>query len=231
MRAALLCAAVLAASAVAPAFAQDEEIVVTGSRLSAYEDDRVPAVYLKRRADFVIISLEVRSDTRDFSQRREEIRAALRNLQARAGVVTLALVDDDVGIVREFTMGAAEELIRADRRPDSSLVTIRLRTPVGPEDSLERINQRIDAFVAGTPKPGRVEMETGGSELTLVNPEQYREPLLTQVAADGRRIAAMLGEGYGVELSRLESQVAWHRSGELELTLFLPYALATAPQP
>ncbi len=53
-------------------------------------------------------------------------------------------------------------------------------------------------------KPGRVEMEAGDTQLVLTNPEQYREPLLRDVTADGRAIAAALGPGYGVEVSGLE---------------------------
>jgi hypothetical protein len=231
----LLAASLAALCLATPVFAQDdyEEIVVTGTRLARYEDYQVPQIFMKRRADFAIISLEVRSDTRDFSQRREEIRSALRGLQARTrdGAVTMALVDDEVGIVRDFTMAAAEELIRVDRRPDTSLITIRLRTPIRASDTLESINQRVESFVEQAPKPGRVEMETGETQLTLVNPQQYRDPLLSQITADGRRITEMLGQGYAIELSGLERQVAWQRSGELELTLFLPYSLSVAPQP
>lgn len=215
----------------APVAAQ--EIVVTGARLARFEGLQTPHVSMTRRADYAIFSLVVRSDTRDEAARRQELRDALRGLQSRAreGAVTLALVDESVGIVREFTLAGAEELIRPDRRADTSMLTIRLRTPVGERDNLDAIAARIDAFIRQAPKPGRVEMEKGAMELTLVNPQQYRDPLLRQITEDGRRVAAMLGEGYGVELSGLERQIAWQRSGELELTLFLPYALSAAPQP
>lgn len=227
----LAIAAVIAVAS--PAWAQDDEIVVTAQRrLSAFEALATPHVYMKRRADFVIVSLEVRSDTRDFNPRRDEMRQGLRNLEARANgsAISLAIVDDDAGIVRPFSMAAAEELVRADRRPDTSVVTIRLRTQVSANDTLDAINARIERFVEATPKPGRVEMETGAVGLTLVNPEQYREPLLRDIAADGRHIADMLGAGYGVEMTGLERQVAWHRSGDLELTLFLSYGLSASRQ-
>lgn len=223
-------AAALTICAVSPALAQEDEIVVTGTRLNAFAGYAIPHIFLKRRADFAIVELEVRSDTRDFSARREEMRQALRNLQNRAGGgISLALVDDDAGIVRPFTMAAAEELIRGDRRPDTSVLTIRLRTPVGADDNLEGIHRRIEQFVEAAPKPGRVEMETGGTELTLLNPEQYRAPLLRDMIVDGRATADALGSGYGVQLQGLERQVAWHRTGDLELTLFIPYALSAAP--
>ncbi len=212
--------------------ASAQEIVVTGARAARYESYQIPNVYMTRRADFAIVSLVVRSDTRDLSQRLDEIRTALRGLESRArnGAVTVAIVDEDVGIVRDFSMAGAEELIQADRRPDTSTITIRLRTPVGENDDLDDISARIVSFVASAPKPGRVEMETGQMELTLVRPQQYRDPLLAEITADGRRVADMLGAGYGIELRGLERQIAWQRSGELELTLFVPYELSAAPQ-
>lgn len=210
------------------AWAQDEEIVVTASRrASSYAALVPPTASLKRRADFAVVSLEIRNDTRDQSQRLGEMREALRGLQSRArpGAVTLAIVDDDVGIVRPFSLAAAEDLIRADRRADTSIISIRLRTPIAESDTLEGVQQRVAAFVAQAPKPGRTEMEIGESQLTMVGVDRYREQLLQAIAQDGTRAAALFGEGYAVSVSGLESQVAWLRTGDLELTLFIPYTL------
>jgi hypothetical protein len=213
---------------VSDAWAQDEEIVVTASRRAAsYQALVPPTASLKRRADFAVVALQIRNDTRDQSQRLGEMREALRGLQSRArpGVVTLAIVDDDVGIVRPFSLAAAEDLIRADRRADTSIITIRLRTPIGESDTLESVQQRVEAFVTQAPKPGRTEMEIGESQLTMVGVDRYREQLLQAIAQDGTRAAGLFGDGYAVSVSGLESQVAWLRTGDLELTLFIPYAL------
>jgi hypothetical protein len=220
----------------APALAQDDEqIVVTGARIREYDPDELPHALLRHRADFIIMSLNVSCDTRDISQRRAEIRQALQSLQQRAhgGAVTLALTDDDAGVVREFTLAAADELIAADqsdRRPDTSHVVIQLRTPVAANDTLDAIHARINQFVAAAPKPGRVEMELGDSQLVLTNPEQYRPYLLRQMATDGAAAAALLGSGYGVELDGIEHQVAWRRTSDLELTLFIPHHMNVMPR-
>jgi hypothetical protein len=223
-----LITATIALLAPTAALAQDEEIVVTGSRRAvSYQELVPPTASLKRRADFAVIALVIRNDTRDQSQRLGELREALRALQSRArpGAVTLAIVDEDVGIVRPFSLAAAEDLIRADRRADTSTITVRLRTPIGETDTLESVQERINRFVDQAPKPGRTEMEVGASELTMVGVDRYREQLLQAIAQDGRRAADLFGEGYAVAVSGLESQVAWLRTGDLELTLFIPYAL------
>jgi hypothetical protein len=230
MRALIVASAALVAALVPGVCeAQDEEIVVTGSRRAeSYESLVPPTISLKRRADFAIVELTIRNDTRDLSQRLGEMREALRGLQSRArtGSVTLAIVDEDVGIVRAFSLAAAEDLIRADRRADSSVIAIRLRTPVSEDDTLESVQQRVESFVDQAPKPGRTEMELGESQLTMVGVDRYREPLLQAIAQDGRRTADLFGAGYSIAVSGIENQVAWLRTGDLELTLFIRYSMS-----
>lgn len=226
-------AALVAVAWPATAAAQDEEIVVTASRrASSYESLVPPTVSIKQRADFAIASLEINNDTRDMSQRMGEVREALRGLLARtrSGAITLAIVDDDVGIVRPFSLAAAEDLIRAGRRADTSSITIRLRTAIDEDDTLEGVLARFAAFVEAAPKPGRTEMEVGDLQLTMVNVDRYREPLLSAIAQDGRRTAELFGSGYAIEVTGLENQVAWLRTGDLQLTLFIPYDMSVTPQ-
>lgn len=232
-------AAVLAACTAAPAFAQDEEeaIVVTGARLARQDFEAIqampmPHVTLRKRADSVVVDLFVRNDTRDADQRAAEMRQALRGLEARArtGGVTLALIDAMSGIVRPFSMEIAERSIGNAGQPDTSMITIHLRTNVQGGDSLDTINERINAFVAAAPHPGRTEMTPGAVNLVLNNPEQYHAALVTEIAREGRAVASQLGEGYGVNVTGIERQVAWRRTGELELTLFIPYTLMAAPR-
>jgi hypothetical protein len=231
----IVLAAALAACVVAPASAQDEEeaIVVTGSRIAGlgYDSLTLPHITMRRRADSVVVDLVVRNDTRDAAQRLSEMREALRALQgrARAGGVTLALVDPTAGIVRPFRLDIAEAAIRSDQRPDTSTISIHLRTQVSETDTLDSINERVRAFVAAAPRPGRVELLSGAVNLVLNNPEQYHASLVQQITGDGRSIADALGAGYGVTVTGIERQVAWRRTGELELTLFVPYTLSVVP--
>lgn len=234
----MLMIATLAACLAAPATAQDsgeeEAIVVTGSRFASqagYEAIPMPHVTMRKRADSVIVDLVVRNDTRDAAQRAAEMRQALRGLEARAraGGVTLALVDATSGIVRPFSMEIAERSMGGGGAPDTSMISIHLRTNVQQGDTLDGINARIRAFVAAAPRPGRVEMNSGAINLVLNNPEQYHAPLVAAITAEGRTVAGQLGDGYGVTVTGLERQVVWRRTGELELTLFLPYTLMATP--
>lgn len=212
------------------AHAQEEEIVITASRYSNYEEMTLPHVTLSKRADFVIVELTVTSDTRDLSQRMDELRQALRNLENRSkGPISLRLKDDDAGLVREFSLAAAMETLRGAGRPDTGQVEVLLRTAVSSTDTLEAIEKRISAFVQATPKPGRIELVEGDVELTLVDPEKHRPALLQQIAASGRAAVETMGDGYGASVSGLENRVAWQRSGDLDLTIFIPYDMSVTP--
>lgn len=215
----------------APVAAQTE-IVVTGARYDPYQELMPPHVTLMRRADYALVTLEVRSDTRDLSQRLSEMRNALAGLEGRArgGSVTLALIDGDTEQLRPFSVAAAQELIVNGQRPETSRVTISLRTPVAAGDTLDAIHDRFTRFVAAAPKPGRIEMETHGLDLTLVDPEQYRSALIAEIGADGRRLSESLGDAYGVRIGAMEQRVVWRRVGDLDLTLFIPYTMELAPR-
>ncbi|MEZ5961770.1 MAG: hypothetical protein R3C30_15310 [Hyphomonadaceae bacterium] len=235
----LFAVAALAMCLVAPATAQDAEeaIVVTGSRLAhrdfeAMAEMAMPHVTLRKRADSVVVDLYVRNDTRDAAARAAEMRQALRGLEsrARAGGVTLALIDATSGIVRPFSLDVAERSISGGGAPDTSMLAIHLRTSVQAGDTLDTINERIRAFVSAAPRPGRTDLTPGTVNLVLNNPEQYHAPLVAAISAEGRSVTEQLGPGYGVNVTGLERQVSWRRTGELELTLFLPYTLMVLPR-
>jgi len=234
-----LAAVALAMCLVAPARAQDAEeaIVVTGSRMVRQDVQQLaeapmPHVTLRKRADSVVVDLYVRNDTRDGATRAAEMRQALRGLEARArgGGIALALIDATSGVVRPFSLEIAERSITGGGAADTSAIVIYLRTNVQQGDTIDTINQRISAFVSAAPRPGRTELNSGAVNLVLNNPGQYHAPLVTAISVESRSVTDQLGAGYGVTVTGLERQVVWKRTGELELTLFLPYTLMVSPR-
>jgi hypothetical protein len=229
----IILGAALAAAIVTPAFAQDEqEIVVTGARLERYESLVLPAITLTRRADAVLATANIWSDSRDPALRAREIRATLEDMarRARASDVTISLIQDDV--LRPFTVDLAMRLLAYGGRADSSQVTVQLRTATrGPDDTLDAARGRFTQFVESISENGRasVDFDEDELQLTVVDLPQYRAPLLQAIVADGRNVAAAMGEGFRPEISGLESPIAFRRSGDLDLTLFIAYALRAVP--
>ena len=232
----LFAAMALAAIFIAPAAAQEgaEEIVVSGARASQrnaiYDEVRVPAISLTRRADFVIADLRVSSDSRDEETRRQEVQRTLQNLadRARGGAVTLALQQDDT--VRPFSMELAMRLLTGGGRTDTSQVIVNMRTAVRADDTLDTARQRFRTFAASVRGEGRALVDIPGDVgLTLRDVPQYRAPLIDAIVADARDIAARLGDGYRAELTGLENPVAWRKSGDLQMTLFIDYQVRVVP--
>lgn len=239
-RSLVLSAAVLCVAE--PALAQDdggEEIVVTAARYhDAYESFALPHVSRIRRADFAVRNLTISSDTRDAALRRQELQQALQSLtrfsdrSARVSVALIAEDEDESGQARvvAFTVQKALESLRPSGRPDTSQVTIVVRSAVGAADDLDAVDARFDAFVRGIPHPGRVETQLGGIELVLTNPQQYRAALIADIAADATQVSSALGAGYGARLEGLENPIAWRRAGDLDLRLFVPYRMVILPR-
>ncbi|MCF8503690.1 MAG: hypothetical protein K9G59_02155 [Caulobacter sp.] len=209
------------------AVAQDSdvsEIVVTGSRMQDYEPTETPAIVLKKRADNILTRVEVTCDTRDLIQRKAELKATLQALVkgAAAAGIELAVEDDD--IVRKFDPADLESIIRAATKVDTSTATLTLKTRVLPTDTYDSVTGRIEAFVKRTPKTGRTEvLMSGGWDLTLIGPGQYRSDIINLVATDANKTARAFGEGYSVVVEGLTLPVTWYQSGPLELALYIPY--------
>jgi len=234
MRTWRLAAASLAmtASLVFPAMAQNgaaEEVVVTGSRLSEF-DARTPAVTMIKRADNLITTVTVVCDTRDESQRKDELKATLRNLiraAASDNAIDLGLGEEIVG---QFDETMLDAVIVKDAKPDTSRAAVVIKTPVVATDTFDKATGRIADFVKRTPKVGRTEVLLNKAwELTLVGPQRYRPDIARLVAEDARRTAAAFGEGYGVEVTGLQLPVSWYQAGPLDLALYVPYALTVRP--
>lgn len=217
---------VLCAGLARPVQAQVETVVVTGSHVP----EEAPGIFIVKRADHVITSVTVTCDTRDAKQRRDELKATLRNLlRAAAGTSTISLGVGDK-TVEKLDESDFDDVIGSDSRPDTSRATILIKSTVAPTDTLNAIVARLTAFIDKTPTVGRTEiLRMGDWELTLIAPEQYREAILARIVDDSKRALAQFGPGYGVSMEGLEHQVSWYQKGPLELALFIPYTMKIAP--
>lgn len=200
------------------------EIVVTGSRLTDYDPYETPYVALTKRADNLVTEVKVVCDTRDESQRHEELRATLR------GMIAAAKRDEklDLGIGREivgsFDETMLDSVIRPDTKVETSYAVVLVKTPVGAADTFDSATARITDYIARTPKTGRTEiLRQNDWQLTLIEPEQYRGEVIKLVAEDAKRSAAILGAGYRPRFEGLNLPIAWYRVGPLDLGLYIPY--------
>jgi len=89
---------------------------------------------------------------------------------------------------------------------------------------------RRRAFAESVRCEGRALVDIPGDVgLTLRDVPQYRTPLIDAIVADARAITGRLGDSYRAELTGLENPVAWRKSGDLQLTLFIDYQVRIVP--
>jgi hypothetical protein len=206
--------------------AQVEEVVVTAER----HDEGAPSVVIIKRADHLITRVNVTCDTREPAQRKEELKATLRNMitEARSSqTISLGLGDSVLGELNESNF---DNIIVPDSRADTSQAYAIIKTAISATDTFNAATARIESFIAKTTKVGRTEvLREARWDLALVGPEQYRGELITQIVAQSRRTAELFGSGYGVSIDGLEHTVSWYQKGPLDLALYIPYSLHVAP--
>lgn len=236
--------ALAALASAVPAAAQRSsnlgEIVVTAERRSANEDgDREtaaparPHVVTFRRADNLIVELHVECDTRDDSDRLNEMRATLKNVISAAGAdgaIELGVQDESAGVVVPFKYESLPALMSSGSRADTSQITIIVKTKIQPADTFDTATGRVDAFIKKIKLVGRAQAaRTGDWGLTIISPRQYRPEIVAAIAKDANETAKAVGPAYGVTLTGLERPIGWVRSGPLELALYIPYTLTVQP--
>lgn len=232
----LLIAAAAASISASPAWAQDagvEEIVVTGSRVREWDFDDLPAAKVPRRADNLIVAVRAVNDTRDASQRREELMRTLRAMvQSAAGRpdIDVSLNDDGALVPLQEDMVSTLTLDVEPGRSDTSVASLVVKTPIRLNDTLDSASGRIEAFVKSIRPVGRSLVTIDGDwELSIIDPSQYRPAIIAAIAEDAKKAAAVFGEEYGVEVEGLSNRVTWTPSGPLSLHLFIPYKLTVLP--
>jgi len=220
------------------------EIIVTAQRRSMDDyDASIPAVGLRRQADFAVQEVTVSGDTRDPTKRHEEIYAMIRGAIALAnarGGIELATGEM---VVEPLTLANYRDLtLASENRPDSEKTSFLIKTRLGAGSDAKAALDRIEAFIKAVPSVGRAEM-TATDDLTLsvVAPDQYRSAIIDLVAADARATAAKMGADYAIEAKGLDRPVEWSRASLTEVFLYVPYtyfivpkgggsAMASAPQ-
>ncbi|ARU16752.1 TonB-dependent receptor [Croceicoccus marinus] len=228
--------AVLSLVAATPSFAQDlasQEVVVTASRIDqdGYEND-MPAVGLRRTADFLVQQVVIRGDTRDPRQRAAEIRGMLRTAVELAGRHGVQLAYGDY-ILTPITPGNIEDLpLGNDSRPDSQKIAFLVKAPLGGSEGGAAAQDRIEAYVEAVPETGRAEMDLlDDPSLSIVGPDRYRAQIADRVMDDARAMAAKMGPDYAVTIEGLNMPVQWTRAGLAEVMLYVPYRLVIVPRP
>jgi hypothetical protein len=221
---------------IAPAArAQDEgaqEVVVTAMRRDA--DDysaEMPAVGLRRKADFAVVEVTVAGDTRDKTQRESEIYDMIRSAITATPRAGVQLAYGERTLQPLTAQNYRELSLHNDSRPDSQNTSFLVKVPLKGDMDSQAAQAAITAFIKTVKPVGRALLsQSGDLTLSVVAPDQYRGQIADAIAADAKAMAARLGDGYGVEIEGLNRPVEWARSGLSEVLLYMPYKLVVVPK-
>jgi hypothetical protein len=209
-----------------------EEIVVTGSRVTEYDPVKTPFVTLGKRADNLITAVRVVCDTRDLSQRKQELKATLRNMIKAAPGAGVELGLEGEEVIGRFDDTMLDAVIHPDGKPDTSVALLVVKTRVAPTDTFDAATGRIKAFAEKTAKAGRTEiLPTEDWNLTLIGPNAIAARCWPWWRTMLARWRGPSDADYAVAAEGLQLPLSWYQSGPLELALYVPYKLTITPRP
>ncbi|MDB5706629.1 MAG: TonB-dependent receptor [Sphingomonas bacterium] len=236
MKPGFILAAAIFGTATVPALAQDAnapglgEVVVTSNRLNArYAQQDRPVVGLRRQADSAVLQLAIASDSRDEAVRKREIHTILLAALDRAAAAGVELVTGSFELV-PVTKATYQDLpLVSAGRVDTSQANLMIKVKLA--GSTAAAEQRLGAFIKSVPRTGRGTIDRAGVlTLTIVNPDQYRDAIVTLVADNARHYAAIFGPDYAVQVSGVDGQVSWSQVSGTDVFLYVPYRYVIVPK-
>mgnify|MGYP000317227629 CR=1 FL=1 len=206
-----------------------EEVIVTGVRASGTE---LPGVVYKRKADFLLLEIRVMNDSRSEEIRKSEIVKTLKSaisVVKKEKDIQLSIVKD--GFVLPLASVDLSFDIGSGQRPDTSEVTIRVKTEISDaSENPEILLRKLNKFADSVPVEGRTELVAyGEAEVSVVNPNQYRSNIIALVADDVKKTTSAMGPEYRVLMSGLDAPVKWVRAGPVHLAMYIPYSYQIIP--
>ncbi len=227
-----------------PARAQDDLIVVTGSKIQSddeYESEygALPYVSIVAPADFVIFTVNLESATSSLPERVRELERSFSALSQKASRAQGVRMEVGYpGNSAPLETAAAKEAIESVGA--RSRIPVVLKFSVRPGDAFSSVRARAESFIATIEVSGRVEATTGDDQyIGVIDPARRREDLMRKIAADVRLLQEIFTPGPGqpppaMSLTGLASRVKTRPVGPLELEMFVPYNIvlgAPLPQP
>ena len=205
---------------------QLDRIEVTGSRIT-YEDlVGTPAISITRPGDYLLQELKLVNDSRDEAMRERELHETIAAMLAGAKGRYELLHGEAYRVQLDATNHRVE--VEADaKRPDTSALTLYLRTAVGPEPAgAEARIRALRGFAQEAKRVGRTEIDlVGDTALGMNRPERYRHEVLAAIAQDAQRVTNTMQLDCKLSLDGLHGRLEWQRVSAGELMLYIPYEL------
>lgn len=221
-----------------PVLAQAEsEIVVTAMRRDADDGEaaKIPVIGLRRRGDFLVQRYYIISDTREPGRRREEVYETLKNVVSAAdgnNDIAISVGDGELRAVTSANYRAIALDSNFRNRTDTSYVSLYVKHKLAMDGSnAKSAVTAIESFAKKIKLTGRSEiLPDGDTQISILNPQQYRYQILQLVADDAKKVSALLGADYGISLDNFTRPVEWIGETPTEVFMFIRYDASIAPK-
>jgi hypothetical protein len=206
-----------------------EEIIVTAQKRSGEMED-MPAITIKKRADYLVQRVQLINDSRSPDLRKKEIIDTIDNLiKASKKIKGIELSYGDGFLVPVNLNDDSLQFIEDKKRSDTSSVNISIKIAIDEKRTPKEQIAELRQFIAKAERVSRTEIENiGDIGLSIVGPEQYRYDILKKIADENNRIKQIVGGNCETKTAGLQGRVEWERSDTTELTLFIRYATEVA---
>lgn len=199
-------------------FAENESSYIIASK-----GIRTTSVYLSKNADYVSMSLTIRSKQKDSKTNLKEI------MRSEQLIINSAKHNPDIkihkGSILVSPVSVSKSFYSSYSSNLQSATQLHVMTKLDKKKDIYACSLRIKNFVDSIKLPGKSSITPGQIQLAVANPGQYRHDLLKKIFEDivfTRSIMRSVGK---VSVTGLESPVLVRQLGDGKVEMFINYSM------
>ena len=183
-----------------------------------------PAVSLRKKADYITLSLTLVNDARLSDARLTEIRRTVRMALESAKADGRIVLQDGRRVIDDDNF----RVDPTSGRNDSSYFYLYLAIPITGKDSAEKLTDDLITFAKALKVEGRTLITVGQPGLSIKDVERFRMELVQAIAADVARTRAAFGPDVEFSVSGLDQTLLVRAVSVDEVDISLPYSFTIA---
>lgn len=203
-----------------------EEVVVMGIRASMDDFYDIPAVTIRKDADFLVQNIRLVNDSRSPELRKSEIIGTINNLIKSSKKVKGIEISYGEGFLEPIKLNDESlELLEDRNKSDTSYINIFVKVAFNKKEEAKEQIENLRKFIENAKLEGRTLVEEKGDiGLSIVKPQQYRYEIIQAISEENRKMKEIVGEKCQVSVKGLEGRVLWERVSVGELMLYIGYS-------
>ena len=199
-----------------------EEISITG------EEQYDPPISLKKTGDFLVLKVMAENDSREFSQRRDEIYTTIKRMVDEASKFNHIELHSGEHPIDEDSYKI--KLLQGHSRADTSSTNLYVKIALKPDDNVYKLTDELRKFVSGIKVSGRTVLFPGEVGLSIVDPEQYRYELIKLIANDVKQVIDIFGDKSAFTIDGLDQKMGIRRVSVTEVELYFHYSFTISSE-